>query len=467
MNKRLPLDSVLALLRESPLVASVQASEGSPLQDPGTLVRLAQASLSHGVRLLRLEGAASIAAVRQATGAPCIGLIKRRYPGSDVYITPTLAEVQELLSLGCEIIALDGTRRPRPGGESFADLVAAIHEGGALAMADCDTPESGQACKAAGADLFGTTLAGYTDARSATHGPDLDLVRRLPHPALAEGRYSQPWQAQAALRAGAAGVVIGGALNDPVKQTLAFTSAVAVYPGPVGAVDIGGTWLRFALVDPGMKIVHREQVPLPQNPVERLGWIQERCREHGVTRLGVSSGGTVDPRTKTVIEAKAIVPGHVGSRFEFDGLETVALNDGLATVWGQAMTPEGAGKRIACLALGTGVGLGLVDRGEILMGPHGEYPRLNDIPCPLGPSLEEFLGGAAQMPVEVLMEMAEFAVRTVRELYRPDVIFLAGGVGLAVASESWDEVRRAVYEVDAGLMGAAWMAKVPPMPGLV
>ena len=87
------LDALLATLDSVPLVASVQASPGSPLNDPGVLLRMAKASLQEGVKVLRLEGAENISLIRKETGAACIGLIKRRYEDSEVYITPTNAEV--------------------------------------------------------------------------------------------------------------------------------------------------------------------------------------------------------------------------------------------------------------------------------------------------------------------------------------------------------------------------------------
>lgn len=54
-------------------------------------------------------------AIKQALSLPVIGLIKRDYDDSDIYITPTLREMEELVDAGADIIALDATSRPRPG----------------------------------------------------------------------------------------------------------------------------------------------------------------------------------------------------------------------------------------------------------------------------------------------------------------------------------------------------------------
>lgn len=461
------LADLLSLLRESPLVASVQASEGSPLEDSETLLRLAQASLVHGARVLRLQGVDAIRLIRSITHAPTIGLIKRSYAGSSVYITATHREVDELLATGCEVIALDGTARPRPNGESLTDLIARIHSGGRLAMADCDTLNSAQQAMAAGADLVGTTLSGYTENSPGHPGPDLDFVRSAAAaglPVLAEGRYAEPWQAQAAVRAGAKGVVVGGALNDPVKQTRRFRDAVVLPAKPVGAVDIGGTWMRFGLFSPDWELLDSERVPLLPDPRERLEWIRTQIARFGTRTVAVGTGGTVDPHTGEVWEAKPIVPEHVGTRFgTIPGV--TALNDGLATAWGHACLPQFAGLRVATLALGTGVGFGLVDRGAIMMGRRGEYPRLNDLSPRPGVSFEDLLGGAAltaspsDSQKAAAQEAAEIALDWIRKLFHPDAVVVCGGIGLA----DWLKVDavRSPFGKDAGLFGAAALALFP------
>ena len=98
-------------------------------------------------------------------------------------------------------------------------------------MADCSTLDEGIAAAAAGADLVGTTLSGYTAYTSKQPGPDLDLVARLATavdvPVVAEGRIHTPAQAAQALRAGAWAVVVGTAITHPSTITGWFASAMA------------------------------------------------------------------------------------------------------------------------------------------------------------------------------------------------------------------------------------------------
>ncbi|MGV3614352.1 MAG: putative N-acetylmannosamine-6-phosphate 2-epimerase [Fimbriimonas sp.] len=472
------LDALLARLRECPLVASVQSSEGSPADGAAFFLPMALAHRQEGVTVLRLQGAESIRAVRDGTGLPAIGLIKRSYPGSEVYITATSREVDEALDAGAEIVALDGTPRPRPGGESLGDLIARVHGRGALAMADCDSVASAEYAVAGGADLIGTTMAGYTAERPATEGPDLNLLRELVAlrrvPVIAEGRYGRRWEVEAALRIGATAVVVGGALNDPIKTTRSLRPSPRMEEGArVGAVDIGGTWLRFGVFTSEWQLEGVDRTPNPPSRHDRLAWIRERIAETGVARVGVGTGGIVDPRTGVCWTAKEyLMPDQIGIEFsrEILGVSTFAHGDGHAQAWGHACLPQFAGRRVATLALGTGVGCGFVQEGRIWAGRRGEYPRINDLPGPKGRSYEDLLGGInlTREPSEAqrtdAVDALEGALKALRDLYFPDDLVVCGSVGLspwlsphlarlgAVASP---------FGGDAGLYGAAALALFP------
>ncbi len=460
---------LLAQLRDCPLVASVQASENSPVDDPETLLKLAQASLREGVQVLRLQGETNIRTIRAATVAPIIGLIKRTYPDSQVYITATLREVNEVIDAGAEIVAMDATRRARPRGQILPELVDHAHRRGVLVLADTDSLDSAQWAEECGVDLLSTTLAGYTEENEATQGPDLELLRLVIKstsiPVLGEGRFAEPWQVEAALRIGAVGVVIGGALNDPIKTTRRFKPFDRP-TGNVGAVDIGGTWMRFATFSPEWRLLEIERMPLLEERRARLDWIRSQVKSTGVEAVGVSTGGTVNPATGELWEAKALIPDHVGSVFSEAtlGVPTMALNDGLATAWGHSCLPEYAGKRVATLALGTGVGCGFVSEGKILMGSRGEYPRLNDLPGPDGATFEQLLGGAALTPNPTLDQIAMAlkgflqAAIVLQEMYYPDQIVACGAVGLSDWLRPYLQspgLSASPFGLDAGLCGAA------------
>ncbi|MFD7160578.1 N-acetylmannosamine-6-phosphate 2-epimerase [Kribbella sp. NPDC059898] len=218
------------------LVVSVQAYPGEPMRDPDTMRRIAQACMLGGAVGIRAQGIADLVAIRPVIDQPLIGLWKDGTTG--VVITPTIEHAIAVARTGCEIVAIDGTLRPRPDGSSVADSIAAIHAAGALAMADCSSLTDGLAAAAAGADLIGTTLSGYTDDTAKTDGPDLALVtifaRELDRPIVAEGRIHTPSQARAALDAGAHTVVVGTAITHPTTITTWFANSVRHSDDSVG-----------------------------------------------------------------------------------------------------------------------------------------------------------------------------------------------------------------------------------------
>jgi putative N-acetylmannosamine-6-phosphate epimerase len=208
------------------LVVSCQPVAGGPMDSPAFVAGLALAALAGGAAGLRIEGLANLRAVRAVTDRPVIGLVKRAEPDTDVFITPLPADVAALGEAGADIVAFDATLRARPA--PVAALVAAAHAAGVLAMADLATEADAAAARAAGADILGTTLSGYTGG-SVPEEPDLALVAalaRLGCPVFAEGRLRTPAQARAAIAAGATAVVVGSAITRVEHITSWFAEAV-------------------------------------------------------------------------------------------------------------------------------------------------------------------------------------------------------------------------------------------------
>lgn len=210
------------------LVVSCQANPDSPLRDPYIISRMGLAAVKGGAAALRIQGFEDVEAVRAVTDLPIIGLTKTDRDDTDVYITPTAAEATRLAALGCEIVALDATLRPRP--EPLAELFAAVHAAGALVMADISTLEEARNASALGADIVGTTLAGYTPQSRALHTPDwvlMDELRGADLPFIAEGRLNSPAEARQAMERGAHAVVVGSAITRPDVVTRWFAEALA------------------------------------------------------------------------------------------------------------------------------------------------------------------------------------------------------------------------------------------------
>ena len=214
---------------EGGLVVSVQAPEDSPLGATAHMVAIARAAEAGGAAAIRAEGAADVAAIEAAVALPVIGLKKRRVAGSDVYITPQLEDAREVAAAGADLIAVDATSRPRPGGEDVAELIGAVaRELGRPVLADVDSLEAAIAARRAGAAAVATTLAGYTGVAPPPSEPDLELVAllaaELDCPVIAEGRYGSPEAVRAAFDAGAGAVVVGTAISDPLALTRRFAA---------------------------------------------------------------------------------------------------------------------------------------------------------------------------------------------------------------------------------------------------
>lgn len=212
------------------LVVSAQAYPGEPMRDPRTTAQVAASAVIGGAAAIRVQGIADIQFTRAAVEVPIIGLWKDGHDG--VFITPTLRHALSCANAGAHIVAIDGTRRPRPDGLTLTETITGIHtESNALVMADCGSLEDAIAAAAAGADLIGTTLAGYTGERPKTEGPDLELIAQiaaanLGKPLIAEGRIHSPAQARTALDAGAFAVVVGTAITHPATITGWFKTAL-------------------------------------------------------------------------------------------------------------------------------------------------------------------------------------------------------------------------------------------------
>jgi N-acylglucosamine-6-phosphate 2-epimerase len=213
------------------LVVSCQAPPGSPLRRPDVMAAMAQAAEQAGAVGIRAEGAADIMAVRAACSLPIIGIRKRFGGTSDVFITATMTDVTEVVEAGADVVAVDGTLRPRPDGLSTAAFLDQVVAVGIPVMADVDNAAAATAAADRGVHLIATTLAGYTDRESpGPTTPDIDLVASirsaLPDALIvAEGRYSTPDDLAAAFAAGAYAVVVGTAITDTLDLARRFARA--------------------------------------------------------------------------------------------------------------------------------------------------------------------------------------------------------------------------------------------------
>lgn len=215
------------------IVVSCQAPEDSPLRQPSIMAAMAEAGVLAGAVGIRANGPADVAAIRAAVSVPIVGIDKRPDLDPLAYITPTLESVEALVAAGANLVAIDGTQRPRNGSglRGPAKLLEEIRYRFPQlpVMADVSNEAEGVAAAQAGAHIVATTLSGYTHGGSVPGEPDIALIRELvnaqPRPVVAEGRFRTPEQVEAAFAAGAHAVVIGTAITDPLALARSFVAA--------------------------------------------------------------------------------------------------------------------------------------------------------------------------------------------------------------------------------------------------
>ena len=210
------------------LIVSCQALEDEPLHSSFIMGRMAYAALVGGASGIRANTISDIQEIKKNVDLPIIGIIKQQYGDNQVYITPTMKEIDALAAEGVDIIALDGTKRERPDGNTLENLMkeAKIKYPNQLFMADISSVEEAVEAARVGFDIVGTTLVGYTEY---TKGKDPlteleKVIKAVTVPVIGEGKIDTPVKAKKALELGAYAVVVGGAITRPQQITKKFVT---------------------------------------------------------------------------------------------------------------------------------------------------------------------------------------------------------------------------------------------------
>lgn len=221
--------SVLDKLKGT-LIVSCQALPDEPLHSSFIMGRMAIAAEQGGASGIRAQSKEDILEIQSVCDLPIIGIVKRNYEDSEIYITATKKEIEELLETRSEIIAMDATLRDRPHQEQVEDLVALVHAHGRLAMADCSTVEECIHAQQIGFDIVSTTLCGYTAYSEQIDGPNIPLIkevlRQVSVPVIAEGKINTPEDLKLVMELGVFAAVVGGAITRPKQITQRFKKAI-------------------------------------------------------------------------------------------------------------------------------------------------------------------------------------------------------------------------------------------------
>ena len=216
------------------LIVSCQALPDEPLHSSFIMGRMAKAAREGGACGIRANSREDIEEIKRNVELPIIGIVKKEYADSPVYITPTMREVDALVEAGADIIALDATGSRRPDGVLLDDFVEEIRNRypGQPLMADCSTVEEVLHADRLGFDFLGTTLVGYTEqsAGKQIEENDFEIIRQIlekvNHPVIAEGNINTPQKARRVLEIGCYSVVVGSIITRPQVITRTFTEEI-------------------------------------------------------------------------------------------------------------------------------------------------------------------------------------------------------------------------------------------------
>lgn len=149
------------------------------------------------------------------------------------------------------------------------------------------------------------------------------------------------------------------------------------------AVDIGGTNIKYGLVDDTGKVLFHSITATEaqrggQALVEKvIGIIADLIKRYtNICGIGISTAGVVDTDSGCIVYANSNLPNYTGTQWkkiltERFGLPSYVCNDVHAAGAAEAWVGAGRGcKNFLCVAVGTGIGGSVFINGKQFTGPH-------------------------------------------------------------------------------------------------
>ena len=161
-------------------------------------------------------------------------------------------------------------------------------------------------------------------------------------------------------------------------------------------IDVGGTFLKLGLVDDAGTVSLRREVPVDRSGSETvmetmMKGIDAFLTENGLNAydlegIGVSAAGCIDTANGCVAINGGNVPGWsrtqvTGPLKERYGIDAAIANDGNCVALAEAWIGAAKGiDDVICVAIGTGVGGGIVSGGRLIDGVHGFGGEIGHFP---------------------------------------------------------------------------------------
>lgn len=148
------------------------------------------------------------------------------------------------------------------------------------------------------------------------------------------------------------------------------------------AIDIGGTAIKYGIVSDSGRIVFRDKTPTDAQRGgeslmnKTLDLVRKLNEEYQISGVGISSAGVIDANNGSVLLANNNLPGWQGMPIktrvsEKFGLPVAVENDVNCVALGENWLGAGTDLHtFVCIALGTGVGGGIIIDNKIYRGHH-------------------------------------------------------------------------------------------------
>lgn len=179
------------------------------------------------------------------------------------------------------------------------------------------------------------------------------------------------------------------------------------------AIDIGGTNIKYGIINHSGKLISHESAPTPQNKIEFLALITSIVKKHraDIKGIGISVPGKINVDTGMIYYGGALpFLDKLNLKQELENtfrLPVAIENDGkagaLAELWLGTLQDVDNG---AIIILGTGIGGGIILNHQLVHGSHYQAGELSYMNLKLGAQNQTYLAGYLGSAVHMIEECA-------------------------------------------------------------
>lgn len=152
------------------------------------------------------------------------------------------------------------------------------------------------------------------------------------------------------------------------------------------AVDVGGSSIKFAVIDENNKIIYRYSKETPDNSKNKITTLivevaKEIKKDYDFKKIGIATAGVVDIEKTEIISASYTIKDYIGTNFRKEigeklNCDIFVDNDVNSALRGEIFCGSCKGlNEVFCVALGTGIG-GAYYKDDIVTGSNYAFGEL-------------------------------------------------------------------------------------------